>query len=125
MRLLLDENISPALVGRLAEVGVYAQAVAHVGLSSRSDRIVWKYALDHDFAVVTTNARDFIQLLDVAAHPGLIVLRESGLSRQEQWERIHPVLDYVQSSEDQDFLLNKLVEVTGEGEFRVREIPAP
>ncbi len=125
MRLLLGENISPALVGRLAEVGVYAQAVAHVGLSGRSDRIVWKYALDHDFAVVTTNARDFIQLLDVAAHPGLIVLRESGLSRQEQWERIHPVLDYVQSSEDQDFLLNKLVEVTGVGEFRVREIPAP
>jgi len=80
--------------------------------------------VDHDFAVVTTNARDLIQLLDVSAHPGLIVLRESGLSRQEQWERIHPVLDYVQSSEDQDFLLNKLVEVTGVGEFRVREIPA-
>lgn len=27
MRLLLDENISPALVGRLAEVGIYAQSV--------------------------------------------------------------------------------------------------
>src|SRR5258708_38596161 len=62
--------------------------------------------------------------LTFAAHPGLIVLRESGLSRQEQWERVHPVLDYVQSSEGQDFLLNKLVEGTGVGEFRVREIPA-
>jgi predicted nuclease of predicted toxin-antitoxin system len=83
MRLLLDENISPALVGRLAEVGVYAQSVPHVGLAGRADRAVWQYALDHDFAVVTVNARDFIELLHVAVHPGLIVLRESGLSRGE------------------------------------------
>jgi predicted nuclease of predicted toxin-antitoxin system len=40
MRLLLDEHISPALVGRLARVGVYE---------------IWEYALHHDFAVVTTN----------------------------------------------------------------------
>jgi len=38
------------------------------------------------FAVLTINARDFIELLDVAVHPGLIVLRESGLSRDEQWD---------------------------------------
>jgi predicted nuclease of predicted toxin-antitoxin system len=113
MRLLLDENISPALVVRLAEVGVYAQSVPHVGLAGRADRALWQYALHHDFAVVTVNARDFIELLDVAGHPGLIVLRESGLSRKEQWERIKPVIDHVQDSGDQDFLLNKLVEVTG------------
>lgn len=81
MRLLLDENISPALVHRLAAVNVFAQSVPHVGLSGRPDHVIWKYALDHDFAVVTANARDFIELLCVTAHPGLIVLRESGLSR--------------------------------------------
>jgi predicted nuclease of predicted toxin-antitoxin system len=124
MRLLLDENISPALVRRLAEFGVYAQAVSHVGLSGRADHIVWKYALDRGFAVVTMNARDFIELLNVPLHPGLILLRESGLSRQEQSERIKPVVDYVRSSGDQDFLLNKLVEVTGAGQFHTREIPA-
>jgi predicted nuclease of predicted toxin-antitoxin system len=116
--LLLDENVSPALVRRLAEVGVYAQSVPHVGLSGRADHVVWKYALDHDFAVVTTNAQDFIELLDVTPHPGLIVLRESGLSRHEQWERIKPVVDYVQVSGDEDFLLSKLVEITGEDDFR-------
>jgi hypothetical protein len=31
MRLLLDEHISPSLVDKLAEVGVYAQSVPHVG----------------------------------------------------------------------------------------------
>jgi len=52
----------------------------------------------------TTNARDFICLLDVDVHPGLIVLRESGLSRQEQWDRISPVINHIAMSGDDDFL---------------------
>lgn len=125
MRLLLDENISPALVRRLAQVDVYSQSVPHVGLAGRPDHVIWQYALDHDFAVVTTNARDFIALLDVPVHPGLIVLRESGLSREEQWEWLKPVLEFVKKSGDEDFLLNKLIEVTGVGEFKIRVIPEP
>lgn len=123
MRLLLDEHISPALVRRLAKCGVFAQSVPHVGLSGRSDRDVWKYALEHDFVVVTTNAQDFIQLLNVDVHPGLIVLRESGLTRDEQWERIWPVIEYVNHSGDEDLLINTLVEITGIGHFELREIP--
>jgi predicted nuclease of predicted toxin-antitoxin system len=84
MRLLLDEHISPALVARFAEVGVYAQSVPHVGLAGRADHQIWRYAIDHGFSVVTTNARDFIELIDMDVHPGLIVLRESALSRQDQ-----------------------------------------
>jgi predicted nuclease of predicted toxin-antitoxin system len=125
IRLLLDEHISPALMGRFADIGVYAQSVPHVGLAGRADRDIWRYALDHDFAVVTTNARHFIKLLHVDVHPGLIVLRESGLSRDEQWGRIRPVIEHVKDSADQDFLLNKLIEVTGVGRFEVRDIPEP
>ncbi len=123
MRLLLDEHISPALVTRLAEVGVYAQSVPHVGLAGRADHEIWQYGLDHDFAVVTTNARDFIDLLDVDVHPGLIVLRESGLSRNEQWDRLRPVIEHVKDSGNEDFLLNKLIEITGLGRFEARDIP--
>lgn len=125
MRLLLDENISPALVRLLAQVDVYSQSVPHVGLAGRPDHVICQYALDHDFAVVTTNARDFIALLDVPVHPGLIVLRQSGLSRAEQWEWLKPVLEFVKKSGDEDFLLNKLIEVTGVGEFKIRVIPEP
>jgi hypothetical protein len=75
--------------------------------------VIWQYALDHDLAVVTTNAGDFIELLDVDVHPGLIVLRESGLSRDEQWRRIRPVVEHVKNSGDEDFLLNKLIEISG------------
>jgi hypothetical protein len=65
------------------------------------------------------------KLLDVDVHPGLIVLRESGLSRDEQWRRIQPVVEYVQNSGDKDFLLNKLIEIAGTGRFETREIPSP
>ena len=75
--------------------------------------------------MVTTNARDFIDLLDVPVHPGLIVLRESGLSRQEQWERLIPVVEQVKKSGDEDLLLNKLIEITGVRQFTIREIPEP
>jgi predicted nuclease of predicted toxin-antitoxin system len=95
------------------------------GLAGRADHDVWQYALDHDFAVVTTNARDFIELLDVPVQPGLIVLRESGLSRQEQWEWLKPVVEFVKKSADDDFLLNKLIEITGVGKFKIRVIPEP
>ena len=65
-----------------------------VGLAGRADHEIWQYALDRDFTVVTTNARDFIELLDVDVHPGLIVLRESGLSRDETVEA-HPACSRV------------------------------
>lgn len=125
MRLLLDEHISPALVGRLAKIGIYARSVPHTGLSGRSDREIWKYALEQDFAVVTTNARDFIQLLDVELHPGLIILRESGLTRDEQWERIKRIVEHLKNAGGENFLINKLIEISGIGGFEIREVPPP
>ena len=123
IRLLLDEHISPALVAKLGEEEVCAQAVPHVGLSGKPDHDIWKYALDNDFSVVTTNARDFIKLLKVEVHPGVILLRESGLSRWEQWERILPVVEHIKASGEADFMLNKLIEISGPGKWEIREIP--
>jgi predicted nuclease of predicted toxin-antitoxin system len=125
IRVLLDEHVSPSLVGKLGDTGVFAVAAAHVGLSGKSDEQIWKYALRNDFVVVTSNARDFIRLLKVEVHPGLIVLRESGLTREEQWERIGPVIEHVAESGDDNFLVNKLVEVFDVDEWEIREIPGP
>jgi len=92
-----------------------AEAVAHVGLSGRPDHEIWSYAFENDSSVVTTNARDFIKLLGVEVHPGLIVLRESGLSREEQWERLLPLVKHLKASNDENLLLSKLVEFTAPG----------
>jgi hypothetical protein len=66
-----------------------------------------------------------VEFLDVPVHPGSIVLRESALSRQEPWEWLWPVVEHVKKSGDEDFLLNKLVEITGPRRFGIREIPEP
>jgi hypothetical protein len=61
----------------------------------------------------------------VEVHPGLIVLRESGLSRQEQWERIEPVLRYLLARNDPDFMLNKVIEVEAPDRFSTRGMTPP
>jgi predicted nuclease of predicted toxin-antitoxin system len=124
VKFLLDEHLSPTLASRMASLGCYGVAVPHVGLSGASDPAVWRYAYQNDLTVVTTNAKDFLQLLDVEVHPGLIVLRESGLSRQEQWERIEPVLQYLLQLNDLNFMLNKAIEIEAVNRFSVREIPS-
>jgi predicted nuclease of predicted toxin-antitoxin system len=123
VKVLLDENLSLRLAPLLAAKGVAAQHVAHVGLSGASDPAVWRYAYEHDQVVLTINASDFLVLAgSVDLHPGLIVLRSQGLSREEQWAWVEPVIDAVlDSGED---LVNKIVEVTGRGRFKMRELPA-
>lgn len=107
----------------MASLGCYGVAVPHVGLSGVSDPVVWRYAYENDLTVITTNAKDFLALLDVEVHPGLIVIRESGLSRQEQWERIEPVLQHLLKLNEPDFMLNKVIEIEAQDRFSVREVP--
>lgn len=125
MKLLIDEHLSPRLVEWCADrKGLYAASVPHVGLGGCSDRAVWRYAFEHDFVVVTTNARDFLELLDVELHPGLIVLRESGLSRAEQWERLVTTIDHILGQPDPAaYMVNRVVEVVSAEELRVYEVP--
>jgi hypothetical protein len=73
--------------------------------------------------VVTTNARDFIELLDTEVHPGLIVIREAGLTRTEQWDRLEPIVRHVLTTGDPNFMINRMIESRGIGHFDVRDIP--
>src|SRR4051812_10285383 len=98
MRLLIDEHLSPQLAAWCAEQrGIYAVSVLHIGLANAPDPTIWEYAHARDFVVVTTNARDFLRLLDPELHAGLIIIQESGLDREGQWERLTLALDLVQS----------------------------
>jgi predicted nuclease of predicted toxin-antitoxin system len=125
VRFLIDEQLSPQLASWCAErKGLYAVAAAHIGLSGQTDLRVWQYALDNDFVVVTVNARDFMALLDVDLHPGLIVLREGSLSRAEQWERLEIVIDQIAQHRDPaGYMINRVIEVLSPSRIRVREIP--
>jgi predicted nuclease of predicted toxin-antitoxin system len=124
VKLLIDEDLSSLLAARCAEKGIYAVAVVHVGLSSRKDRAVWRYAFENDFIVVTINARDFVNLIEDEVHPGLIILREGDLSRDTQWSRLELALDHILKHADPaGYMINRVVEVGSAKGIRVREIP--
>lgn len=120
MQLLIDEHLSPTLAQRCAERGVVAVPVGHRRLGSTADRVIWQYALDHDFVIVTTNARDFLPLLRHDLHPGLIVLRHGSLSREEQWGRLKRALDYIEQQIEPPtaYMLNRVIEVD---EYHLRD----
>ena len=123
MNLLIDENLSPSIVHRLAAKGVPAVHVAHIGLPGVTDPDLWRYAFDHDQVVVTINAADFLFLAgSVELHPGLIVLRTTaGLSRDEQWAWVEPVVDWPLRGDQQ--LVNEAAIVTGRGKFECIRLP--
>lgn len=60
MKLLFDENLSPALVVTLADLFQAAAHVRDVGLKSSPDRKVWDYAAEMGYIIVTKDA-DFRQ----------------------------------------------------------------
>jgi predicted nuclease of predicted toxin-antitoxin system len=125
VKLLIDEQLSAQSVTWCAErKGLYAVAAAHVGLSGRADLHVWQYAFENGFVVVTSNARDFMALLDVDLHPGLIILREGSLSRFEQWERLEAALDQIlQHPDPEGYMINRVVEIFTSDKIRARQIP--
>jgi predicted nuclease of predicted toxin-antitoxin system len=126
LNLLLDENLSPRLIPRLTALGIFAQHNAYLGLSGKSDSEIWLYALEHDQIVVTINAKDFLNLAAGSeVHPGLIILRGSGLSMDEQWTRLEPVIMIVREAENQGRdLINRVIEVFSPDHRAIRDLPA-
>ena len=124
MKLLLDEHLSPWLVQGCAEKGIFAVAVAHVGLAGQSDPTLWRYAFDNNFVIVTANTRDFIPLLDREICPGLIVLRKGSLSRAEQWKWLENALDRILENPDPaKYMVNRVVEILSADRILVRQVP--
>lgn len=56
---------------------------------------------------------------EVELHPGLVVLRPTGLSAERQWELLQSVLGSIKTLD----LANKVVEVYAAGEFELRDLP--
>jgi predicted nuclease of predicted toxin-antitoxin system len=53
VKLLFDENLSPHLVERLADVYPESRHVSGVDLGGAQDSAVWEYAKLHGFAIVS------------------------------------------------------------------------
>jgi len=68
LRLLLDQNLSPKLIGLLADLFPSSKHVREAGLSRGEDESVWRYALENDFTIVSKDS-DFHQRSLVYGHP--------------------------------------------------------
>ncbi|HUA17789.1 MAG TPA: DUF5615 family PIN-like protein [Bryobacteraceae bacterium] len=72
MKLLFDENLSPALRGALSDCYGDCLHVRDVGLKASSDAEVWAYAAHNGLVIVTKDA-DFRQRSFLEGHPPKII----------------------------------------------------
>lgn len=122
MKLLLDENLSPKVAERLAhEDGIDACHVRDRGLLAATDREVLECAFTEDRVLVTSNVRDFLKLARAReVHPGIIMLEDGALPRDDQLRLIRAALVALPAVGD---LTNKVIWVAPDGRMRVEEVP--
>lgn len=72
MKLLLDENLSPRLVERLASLFPLIIHVRDIGLKQGADIMIWEWAKKNEHSIVTTDA-DFVALSEGRGWPPKII----------------------------------------------------
>ncbi|HJW92311.1 MAG TPA: DUF5615 family PIN-like protein [Thermoanaerobaculia bacterium] len=83
MKLLFDHHLSPSLVARLSDLFPQSDHVWNLKLHDVPDPIVWLYARDHEFIVVSKDA-DFSEVsMELGYPPKLIWLRIKNWSTDE------------------------------------------
>ena len=83
MRLLFDQNLSPRLYESLRDLYPESLHVRSVGLEAADDSLVWEFAKEHDFSIVTKDS-DFRQLSFTHGHPPKVVwIRRGNCSTSE------------------------------------------
>ena len=72
MKLLFDENVSPRLVAGLSDVFPESVHVRDIGLARATDAVIWTYARDHHFTIVSKDS-DFHQVSFVRGSPPKVI----------------------------------------------------
>ena len=81
--LLFDQNLSPYLVERLADLYPNSVHVSQLQLDTALDRVVWEYARQRDYMIVTKDA-DFSEMsLLLGFPPKVIWIRRGNCSTRE------------------------------------------
>ncbi len=89
VRLLLDQNLSPKLINRLADLYPNSDHLELLGLGTADDVLVWEHAKRNDFLVVTKDA-DFADLSVLCGFPPKVVwIRRGNCSTNDIEEVLH------------------------------------
>jgi predicted nuclease of predicted toxin-antitoxin system len=120
-RLLIDENLSPAVAATLRNEGHDVVHVRERGLLGVSDAVVPEKAYDEDRVLVTANVADFRKLAGARElHAGVVCIVDGGLVRDEQVEVLRRVVAALENEPD---LMNRVLTVTLDGGFMIEELP--
>ncbi|MCK6529816.1 DUF5615 family PIN-like protein [Myxococcota bacterium] len=123
VKLLLDENLSPAVGLSLRMDGHDVVHVRERGLLGVSDHEVLERAFREERVLVTANVADFRKLAAAReVHAGVAVLENGGLRRDEQLEVLRRVLERLGGQPD---MVNRLLIVRLDGSLVLREVPEP
>lgn len=99
MRFLFDQNISHRILPLLPESLADSTSVKNEGLINASDKIIWEYAKENDYVIVTQDS-DFNDLSSLYGFPPKIIwIRTGNLSTRQI---IQILIDYF--SEIEKFL---------------------
>jgi predicted nuclease of predicted toxin-antitoxin system len=72
VKLLLDQNLSPRLVGSVADLFPRSAHVRDLGFSSADDQTIWDYAREQGFTIVSKDS-DFHQLSFLLGPPPKVI----------------------------------------------------
>lgn len=87
MKLLFDQNLSHKLVDRLADIFPDSSHVKICNLSTEDDFVVWKFALENNFTIITQDS-DFYDLALLHGTLPKIVWIRSGNSSTDNVEEL-------------------------------------
>ena len=87
MKLLFDQNLSPKLVNRLADLFPGSSHVQSVGLDCAGDDRIWEYARSNGFAIVTKD-EDYNTLSVVRGNPPKVIWLQSSNCTTAQVEAV-------------------------------------
>jgi predicted nuclease of predicted toxin-antitoxin system len=87
MKLLIDENLSPKLAQFLADIFPNSIHVREVGLQAADDPLVWAYAKDNHFILLSKDA-DMHQRSFVFGHPPKVIWVRLGNCSTADVERL-------------------------------------
>lgn len=120
MRLLLDENLSPALSPFLVEAGHDVVHVRDRGLASAADEAVLAVAASEGRVLISADT-DFGTLLarSGATEPSIVLIRRAVGRRATEQARL--LIDNLPVAADD--LENGAVVVLGEKTMRIRQLP--
>ncbi len=87
MKLLFDENLSPKLPNRLSNLFPNSLHVRDVGMKATTDSVVWDYAKENDFMIVSKDA-DMHDLSLVFGNPPKVIWLRLGNCSTRQVETL-------------------------------------